>query len=659
MDIRKQLLGVAALLTVDESALSKYTDHLEELFDAICVERLGKDFENAIEAGDYESAVHYAAEYFRSKPDFSVPSLSARGAYNKAEAENSLRGKFRVINIDWEFEDGKIDFLFDPTKITLPVNNEWLWQFNRHAHWASMARAYSATGDGRFATEFSRQLLLWIAQTDIPQKWNGAGSAWRTIECGLRLLGNWQVAYDGFRRSLPDGVLLLMIASMLRQSRHLVANPTAKNWLMMESNGVYTFSSLFPELSDSAENRKIAAERLVRELELQILPDGMHNELSPDYQYVVMICSYNFCTLAGSLGLEHEIPERFRELMRKTTQAAIMLSTPALTQPLTNDTHIIKTEYFTSLAEKALGKSPEYSYVNCRRTEGEPPAGDTASAYLPYAGLAVMRSDWSADAAYLCFDVGPLGMAHYHQDMLNINIYKGSEELIYDDGGGQYEISEMRKYAISGYAHNTLLVDGSAQKRKEPLSYNTPYDAGWISNAEFDYARGVYDSTFGENLECPASHKREVRFCKPDFFVVSDTLKSKDEKNHCYELLLHLDTTSVNTLPRYKNAIISDYGREYEIAIIPLDGDGAELEVASGTESPIRGWFNGRNETYLHPATTLSRKVCGVRDFKFHTLFFPIKRGGGLPEIKKCGNNILKIAFSGKKYTVDLDRLDK
>jgi hypothetical protein len=140
---------------------------------------------------------------------------------------------------------------------------------------------------------------------------------------------------------------------------------------------------------------------------------------------------------------------------------------------------------------------------------------------------------------------------------------------------------------------------------------------------------------------------------------VSDTLKSKDGKNHCYELLLHLDTTSVKTLPRYKNAIISDYGREYEIAIIPLDGDGAELEAASGTESPIRGWFNGRNETYLHPATTLSRKVCGVRDFKFHTLFFPIKRGGGLPEIKKCGNNILKIEFSGKKYTVDLDRLDK
>ena len=157
----------------------------------------------------------------------------------------------------------------------------------------------------------------------------------------------------------------------------------------------------------------------------------------------------------------------------------------------------------------------------------------------------------------------------------------------------------------------------------------------------------------------PATHKREVRFCKPDFFVVSDTLNSKDGNIHNYELLLHIDTTSVKPLPQYKNAVISDYGREYEIAIIPIDGDGVEIEAASGTESLIRGWFNGRNETCLHPATTISRKVCGVRDFKFNTILFPIKRGCELPDVEKCGNNVLKITFSGKKYTVDLDRLEK
>ena len=140
-----------------------------------------------------------------------------------------------------------------------------------------------------YAEAFEKEVLRWIWQTDIPEKWNGPGSAWRTIECGLRLLGNWQIAFDAFRKSpsIHDVSLLLVIASMHRQAVHLALHPTKKNWLMMEANGLYTFSALFPELSDSAAHRKLATEHLLRELEKQILPDGMHDELSPDYQGVV------------------------------------------------------------------------------------------------------------------------------------------------------------------------------------------------------------------------------------------------------------------------------------------------------------------------------------------------------------------------------------
>lgn len=662
MERREQLIRIVSPIAREEKDTGKYVQHLEEFFEYIVPEKLGRDVCTALEAGDYTEAVHACAAYYRQKPSPAVASLTAQGKYSIPDAENCIRGITRVVNIDWEFPDGEVDFLFDPTEKNGPRNHEWLWQFNRHPQWGNMARAYAATGDERYAQTFEKQLLKWIAQTDIPASWNAPGSAWRTIECGIRLLGCWQVTFDGFRKSpaIADATILLMIASMHRQVIHLIEHPTTRNWLMMESNGVYTFASLFHEFSDSAANRKTAADRLIAELSTQILPDGMHNELSPDYQGVVAGCAGNFLSLAGSLGTAHEIPQDFIDLIRATVHAAVLLSTPALTQPRTNDTYTIPTTVFTGWAEKLLGEAPEYRFVNSGRAEGAPPEQETASAYLPYAGLAVMRSDWSADAAYLCFDVGPLGTAHIHQDMLNIHLYKGSRELIYDDGGGQYEISAAREYAISGYGHNTLLVDGLAQNRKGPFVYTEPYDAQWITNDTFDYAAAAYDDTFGKSFVKPAVHKREIRFCKPDFFCVSDTITSADGEAHDYEILFHMDTTEVKTLSACKNAVLSCFGGEYEVAVIPLEEGEVELHTVSAAVEPqMQGWYNGRNEANLHEAVTVSRKVCGALDFRFHTLLIPVKNGDDLPVVEKDSAGNVRVTVNGKEYCFGLDALNR
>ncbi|MBQ9115637.1 MAG: alginate lyase family protein, partial [Clostridia bacterium] len=648
MEKNKLFLEFTAPLASDSEIAAKYADHLAELFGVIEPSRIGADFACAMENGDIGEAIKSLAAYYRAKPDFTVSDLSAKGGYSLAGADNAINGIMREVNIDWTFPNGDVDFLFDPTELKGPRNHEWLWQFNRHGYWCNMARAYVGTGDEKYARAFRAQLLKWIAQTYIPEKWNGPGSAWRTIECGIRLLGVWQIAYDGFRRSpeIDDVTLLLMIASMHRQSTHLVEHPTGGNWLMMESNGVYTFSALFPELTDSEKNRRTASERLLRELEKQILPDGMHNELSPDYQIVVYNCATNFYSLAVALGLESEVSEGFVELIKKTVNAAILLSTPAFTQPRTNDCYTITTVRSTARTSRILGDKPEYRFVNTNRAEGEPPVGETASAFLPYAGFAVMRSDWGADATYMCFDVGPLGTGHMHQDKLNINIYKGSEELIYDDGGGQYEISRARTYALSGYGHNTVLVDGLAQQRKAPLQSSEPIDAGWITNDIFDYAVASYTDTYGGEMIKPATQTREVRFCKPGFFCVSDTMRSADGNAHDYEILFHLDTTKVKPLEGYENGVISDFGRKYDIVIIPVDDPAAKPElctVSAATEPQFQGWYNGRNESYLHEAITVSRKVSGVKDYRFTTLLFPVEAGADLPRVENA-DGILRIS---------------
>jgi len=191
---------------------------------------------------------------------------------------------------------------------------------------------------------------------------------------------------------------------------------------------------------------------------------------------------------------------------------------------------------------------------------------------------------------------------------------------------------------------------------------DAPIDAGWITNDVFDYAFGVYDDTFGGAMIKSATHKREVRFCKPDFFVVADTLTSVDGNPHDYDALFHLDTTKVNAIAEYKNGVISNFGKEYEIVMIPLDEESAPVElntVSAVTEPQMQGWYNGRNEANLHEAITVSRKVNAVKDFRFNTLFIPVKAADKLPKVTKDENGKVNVLFEGKEYNFDLNALNK
>ena len=681
MDLQDKFLTVVSNLASDDAERKKYAEHLAELFEVIDPAVFGCDFEDAVRRENYEEAISLLAAYYREKPYFTLPEISAEMPYDYDAAKRAADGYAREVNIDWKFPNGEIDFNFDPTLINGPRNHEWLWQFNRHNYWQNMARAYVGEKDEKLAEAFRRQLLTWIKDTYVPtdienqekgdentwtaakknEPWNAPGSTWRTIECGIRLLRTWPMAYDGFKRSktVEDIVLVLMIASMHRQSLHLVAHPTQCNWLIMEMNGVYTFTSFFPEFKDSEEHRKIASEVLVREISKQILPDGMHNELSPDYQSVTFTCAANFYSIAKAVGFDNEIPTEFADLIKNNADAAIKLATPAFTQPRTNDTFTIPTNLFTSRVTALFGKTPECDYVNSERAEGLPPK--ETSVLLPYAGFAVMRSGWDEDATYLCFDVGPLGAAHVHQDKLNINIYKGSEELIFDDGGGQYDISRAREYAISGYDHNIVLVDGLEQNRGHIQPPSDKVDVEWLTNDEFDYARAVYSDGFGKDQAKLATHAREVKFFKPNLFCVTDTLTSADGNAHDYEILFHMDTTSATPIPDFKNAYISNYGRKHEIAVIPLDEreDDVTVDTASGvTEPSYRGWYNGRNERNLHKALTLSRSVKGVKDHRFTTLLIPVEAGSALPKIERKPNGTVSVTVADKTYDIDPCKLN-
>ena len=113
----------------------------------------------------------------------------------------------------------------------------------------------------------------------------------RTIECGLRLMGSWQLGFEVFRHDtkFTDENIVLMLGSMIKQADFLIEHTTKDNWILMECTGIYTFAAVFPEFLCSVDMRAKAIKILLEQLEIQILPDGFQYELSPDYHFVFFL----------------------------------------------------------------------------------------------------------------------------------------------------------------------------------------------------------------------------------------------------------------------------------------------------------------------------------------------------------------------------------
>ena len=73
----------------------------------------------------------------------------------------------------------------------------------------------------------------------------------------------------------------------------------------------------------------------------------------------------------------------------------------------------------------------------------------------------------------------------------------------------------------------------------------------------------------------------------------------------------------------------------------------------------MAGWFVGRNDLALHPATTVRMLAQQKKNFRFATLLFPVRRGGELPEIIRLKQQKYAVNLKGKHIEIDLAALNK
>jgi hypothetical protein len=588
------------------------------------------------DSGQTSAALSAFAGFLRARQE--PADFGQRTARNSrtgtAAAERVLKHQLSVGGIVHVFGE-HIDWGFNPT--TAPgsqyaADHEWTWQLNRHGDWATLARAYAASGDERFAKEFDAQFAGWVEDCPVP---TGAAdqrpySKWRTIEAGIRMFSTWPAAYTVFRKSssVRDETLISMVKSMIEHGRYLRQHPTTGNWLTMEMNGLYHVGVLLPFVKEAKDWRDFASTRLLAELDTQVYPDGAQIELTPGYHNVALGSFLGLVDAAAAY--RYSLPEGYMAKLERMFAYNLWAMRPDRDVPRWNDSWRVDVAGMLRKGFALFPARKDFQWVATDGKEGTLP--DHTSHFFPYAGQVVMRSGWDREALFLGFEAGPFGYGHQHEDKLSVVIFAYGKDLLVEGGSYAYDASKWRRYVLASAAHNLVLVDGQGQARAGQPRQNyvakEPADLAFRSNERYDYARGVYDDGFGKRDQRPAGHTRDVLFLKAErLFVIRDTLASLDGKSHQYEALWHLDVNAVDLDAEKGIAETHDSGAN--LRMVPFCDQALRAFIVKGQETPtVQGWMPlGHGIRGVRPIPTVIYECGSAEPVTLLTVFQPLRDG--------------------------------
>lgn len=628
--------GVAMAVETPSPAGPGISD--SELFSILDLDRPGLErTKAAVTAGDLAGAKHEFAEYLRhrDKPVWSFdgrtrPQHASRPeGIDTSEADRTLRRELLSVSVYHKF-DGEIDWTLNPINY-----REWPWQLNRHAFWITLGTAYWETGDEKYAREFVYQMTDWVKKCPVPDRSANSSETWRTIEAGIRTAYAWPESFYRFLTSpsFTDEAMITMVKSFVEHARYLSRWPTTGNWLTMEADGLMHIGVLFPEFKEAAEWRKTATDRLYAELDKQVYPDGAQIELTTGYHQVSL---GNFLR-AWEIAKKNEqpMPADYVARIERMFDYNLKAAMPDGALPGLNDAS--RTKIRPSL-QNALNYFParkDFEWVATSGASGTRPAFDSIS--MPFAGHLVMRSGWENDDRYLLLDAGPFGYGHQHEDKLSFVLYAFGANLLVDAGNYPYDSSENRRYVLSTRSHNTIMVDGLEQSRrnldKKTFVVEKPLPNKWIASPEFDYAAGVYSEGYGAKHETQVTHARHIFFVRPDYWMVTDFLTPADDKSHRYESLFHVDVPAVKADETTK-AARTENPDGANLSIVPLADNGLKVSVVAGQEKPVfQGWIpmGGMSVYKVRPIPTpiYEREQSGPTSFLY--AFYPTAKGAACP----------------------------
>ncbi|HEV7698660.1 MAG TPA: alginate lyase family protein, partial [Pyrinomonadaceae bacterium] len=352
--------------------------------------------------------------------------------------------------------------------------------------------------------------------------------------------------------------------------------------------GLFFVATMLPELKHAAEWQDIGLRELLREIELQILPDGADWESSTGYHKFVTEMLLVCLILADKNGVD--VAEGHRVRLRKMLEYLKAVIRPDGGMPLIGDCDgsqflpIVHRDaddvrYMLDLAAVVCKEdefktgdecSPEvlwlYGKEGIDTFDAMAVKGQVSNAFQN-AGSYVLRHE----DLYLLLNANDVGLkgrgSHSHNDALSIEVSVFGRAFVVDPGSYVYNLDREARHRFRSTAyHSTLMIDDQEQNAID-------VDAPFVSSNDarprlLEWRTGdTTDTVSAEHYGyAPLVHRRTVELVKAGrFWNVTDDVAGDGRHEFCFSFHLapgleveRLDaTTALITDPEKGSLVIS------------------------------------------------------------------------------------------------------
>lgn len=548
---------------------------------------------------------------------------------------------------------------------------EWNGGLVRQGYFMLLAGEYEKTKDEKYAQAIIEHMTHYI--DNVPRfDPNGKPyleykkSTWRPFEAAGRAAETWPEALGKIINSnhMTAEVWAKILLSVHEHGDFLsIHHWKTGNHACLEVAALGLLSIFYQEFNEAEKWRKYAVDFLMHMWSEQFHIDGYTKEMSGGYHWVAMRSFFTFYEVAANNGFAGIFPPLYKERLILTSMAELLQDKPDFSIPITNDSNT-KTNRKEQLERiNKLFSIEEIDYVLSQGKKGKAPA---TSYYFPFTRVGFMRSDWTDQAQYLFFDMGRWGDNHMNEDQLNIEVSALGRKFLVNCGRWRYTTSPnapwmpWAKYFKRTASYNSVLVDGYDQVAADADGYMKVYE-------KYDFAEGIFTAGYGEEATEAdeqllkekgvshgkvtrvdgATHKRQIIFVKPGFWVLRDTISAAGE--HQAEQIWHYYDGDVQADARGEYMVTAF--EDANLLMCTIGNNQVESQVFKGSEELMRGWHCPYYDQ-MRPAPELSYKQKGQDEIVFHTLIFPVK--GKVNEVPTftVTQSGYKVSYQGKSWEI-------
>ena len=428
----------------------------------------------------------------------------------------------------WEFEDKSA-----------------LWNFNLHyfEYLFPLVKAWKETGDKKYLEKTVQMIKGWIDANPV-----GKSPAWASYTTALRIV-TWISWYGYVGDVLEDGIREKFLSSLHEQYKYLsfhLEKDILGNHYFEDLKSLVLASIFF---KDDAVFKKALTD-FKGECKEEILPDGMHFELSPMYHKIIFEGMMRVAVALRDVGRKDPEIESYLQPM---LDVAYSFEDGLDRVPLFNDggNNVAKSLDALVITADALGYKPEF--------RGQ----------LKDSGFYIFQKVVDGHTWKLVVDAGQPGPkyipGHAHCDAMSFELFCDGKPVVVNCGTYAYQCKE-RSFFRSTAAHNTVMVDGTEQSQC--------WGAFRLAKRSRVRVLDVTDSSITMEMTDQKGQevKRTIEFSDAGF-TVTDTADGRQLASFIHNLENMGAVTTAARTEKHTDLYAVDYGTKIEIPSLKISSE--------------------------------------------------------------------------------------